>query len=305
MEKIYIAGHTGLVGSAIARHINKNKRYQWIGKTRQELNLLHRDQVFEFINKEKPDALIVAAAKVGGIKANSDFPVEFLSENLQIALNLINAAHEFNVDRLVFLGSSCAYPKFSLQPIKEEYLLSGSLESTNEAYALSKIAGLKLVESYNKQYGRNWISIMPTNVYGPLDNFEISSSHVLPALIRKFHEAKVSSKKHVNLWGSGNPMREFIFSDDLADAIIFLMERRDQTGWINVGTGSDIKISELAEIIKEIVEYDGEIVWDKSMPDGTPKKLLNVSRMSELGWKPRVALKDGIRQTYNWYLKNY
>lgn len=302
--KIYVAGHRGLVGSAIVRQIEADGKHTWVGKTRQELDLLDRGAVFEFLSDEKPDAVIIAAAKVGGIQANNSFPVEFLSENLQIETNLMDAAHKASIDRLLFLGSSCVYPKFAEQPIKEEYLLTGALEPTNEAYALAKIAGLRLVQAYRKQYGHRWISAMPTNMYGPGDNFDLENSHVLPALIRKFHDAKVSGSKSVTLWGTGSPRREFLHSDDLGRACTFLLEKYDEEVAINVGVGKDISIRELSELIQQIVGFDGEIEWDSSKPDGTPRKLLDTQRLQGLGWEPQILLKQGIRSTYDWFLSN-
>jgi GDP-L-fucose synthase len=299
--RIYVAGHRGLVGSAIVRQIEAQGKDTWIGKTRHELNLLDRQAVFEFLAQEKPDAVIIAAAKVGGIHANSTFPVEFLSENLQIETNLMDASHKANIDRLLFLGSSCVYPKFAEQPIKEELLLTGPLEPTNEAYALAKISGLKLVQAYRWQYGHRWISAMPTNMYGPGDNFDLENSHVLPALIRKFHDGKASGAKSVTLWGTGAPRREFLYSDDLGKACLFLLENYDDEVAINVGVGEDISIKDLADLVARIVEFDGEINWDSSKPDGTPRKLLDVSKLSELGWKPSVGLSLGVAETYKWF----
>jgi GDP-L-fucose synthase len=296
--KIYVAGHRGLVGSAIVRAIESSGKHSWIGKTHTELDLLDRKSVFEYVATERPDAVVIAAAKVGGILANNSYPVQFLSENLQIETNLMDAAHAAGISRLLFLGSSCVYPKLAPQPIKEEYLLTGPLESTNEAYALAKISGLKLVQAYRKQYGLKWISAMPTNMYGPGDNFDLENSHVLPALIRKFHEAKLNNSESVTLWGSGSPLREFLHSDDLASASLFLIENYDEEGPINVGTGKDISILELARLIKDVVGFDGEIKWDASKPDGTPRKLLDVSRLSALGWKPSISLQEGINSTY-------
>jgi GDP-L-fucose synthase len=295
--KIYVAGHRGLVGSAIVRHIESETEYSWVGKTRLELDLLDRQAVFGFLASEKPDAVIIAAAKVGGIGANKTYPVEFLSENLQIETNLIDGSHAANIEKLLFLGSSCIYPKFAPQPIKEEYLLTGELEKSNEAYAISKIAGLKLVASYRKEYGRRWISAMPTNVYGPGDNYDLENSHVLPALIRKFHDAKKHGLDTVTLWGSGTPKRELIYSYDLASAIIFLLENYDDDIAINIGTGKDISISELASTIQQVVGFEGAIAWDKSKPDGTPRKLLDIQRILDLGWIPKVGLKEGISLT--------
>lgn len=295
--KIYVAGHRGLVGSAIVRNIEEHTSHSWAGRTRSELNLLDRQAVFNFLSDEKPDAVIIAAAKVGGIQANKSYPVEFLSENLQIETNLIDGSHAAGIEKLLFLGSSCIYPKLAGQPIKEEYLLTGELEKTNEAYAISKIAGLKLVEAYRKQYGRHWISVMPTNVYGPGDNYDLENSHVLPALIRKFNDAKDQGLPSVTLWGSGTPKREFIYSDDLASACLFLLENYDDDVAINVGSGKDISILELANTIQEAVGFEGEVIWDKSRPDGTPRKLLDIQRILDLGWSPKVSLKEGISLT--------
>jgi GDP-L-fucose synthase len=290
------------VGSAIVRQIEKDSVHSWLGKTRSELDLLDRRSVFDFLAIEKPEAVVVAAAKVGGIVANSTYPVKFLSENLQIETNLLDGAHAAGVERLLFLGSSCVYPKFASQPIKEEYLLTGELEKTNEPYALAKIAGLKLVQAYRQEHGHRWISAMPTNLYGPGDNFDLQNSHVLPAMIRKFHEAKLSNAQSVSLWGSGTPRREFLHSEDLARASIFLLENYDDDVAINVGFGEDFSIKELAEMVSEIVGFTGLVEWDKSKPDGTPRKLLDTSRISDLGWKPIIQLPDGIRATYDWYI---
>ncbi len=302
--RIYIAGHRGLVGSAIARAIEGNQKHSWIGRTRSELDLLDRNAVFKFVSSEKPDAIVIAAAKVGGIQANNSQPVEFLSENIQIETNLMDAAHAASIPRLLFLGSSCVYPKFAQQPIKEEYLLTGELEKTNEAYALAKISGLKLVQAYRKQYGHSWISAMPTNMYGPGDNFDLESSHVLPALIRKFDDAKALGAKTVSLWGSGTPRREFLHADDLGEACLFLLEQYDDDVAINVGVGEDVSINELAELVREVTGFKGNIEWDVTKPDGTPRKLLDVSKISALGWKANISLKDGISSTYEWY-KNH
>ena len=302
--KIYVAGHKGLVGSAIVRAIESDGKHSWIGQTRSELDLLNRKAVFEYLAREKPDAVVIAAAKVGGIHANNSYPVEFLSENLQIETNLMDASHAAAIPRLLFLGSSCVYPKLSPQPIKEEYLLTGELEATNEAYALAKISGLKLIQAYRKQYGHKWISAMPTNMYGPGDNFDLENSHVLPALIRRFHDAKTSGSSSVSLWGTGSPKREFLHADDLGRACLFLLENYDDNVAINVGVGQDISIKELAELIRTTVGYQGNVTWDSSKPDGTPRKLLDVSLITNLGWKPEISLEDGIRSTYSWYLDN-
>jgi GDP-L-fucose synthase len=302
--KIYVAGHRGLVGSAIVRAIETGGKHGWIGKTHSELDLLDRKAVFDYVASEKPDAIVIAAAKVGGIHANNTFPVQFLTENLQIETNLMDAAHAAGIPRLLFLGSSCVYPKHAQQPIKEEYLLTGELEKTNEAYALAKISGLKLVQAYRRQYGHKWISAMPTNMYGPGDNFDLENSHVLPALIRKFHDAKTRGENRVVLWGTGSPLREFLHSDDLASACVFLLENYDDETAINIGSGKDLTIKDLAELIKNIVGFTGEIDWDTSKPDGTPRKLLDASRMNSLGWAPKISLSEGISSTYEWFDSN-
>jgi GDP-L-fucose synthase len=302
--KIYVAGHRGLVGSAIVRAIEKDNKHGWVGKTHAELDLLDRRGVFDYMASEKPDAVVLAAAKVGGIHANNTFPVQFLSENLQIETNLMDAAHAAAIPRLLFLGSSCVYPKLSPQPIKEEYLLTGELEKTNEAYALAKISGLKLVQAYRKQYGRSWISVMPTNMYGPGDNFDLENSHVLPALIRKFHDAKIRGDESLTLWGSGSPLREFLHADDLASACLFLLENYDDALPINVGTGKDISVTELAKLISNVIGFGGQIEWDASKPDGTPRKLLDISRITSLGWSPSISLRVGIQTTYDWFRSN-
>lgn len=305
LTRIFVAGHRGLVGSAITRAIDNRSELEWFGRSRSELDLLNREDVFRFVGDQKPDAIIIAAAKVGGIRANSTFPVEFLSENLQIETNLIDAAQAANIEKVLFLGSSCIYPKLASQPIKEEYLLTGELEPTNEAYALAKIAGLKLVQSYRREYNRGWISLMPTNMYGPGDNFDLENAHVMPALLHRFHLAKVQGAEQVVVWGSGSPRREFLHSDDLASACLFALENYDGEVALNVGTGEDISIRDLAELIKKTVGFEGEIVWDSSKPDGTPRKLLDVTRMSELGWKASKTLEQGIQETYDWFKRNY
>ena len=302
--KIYVAGHRGLAGSAIVRAIETQGKHTWIGRTRTELDLLDRKAVFEFLDQEKPDAVVIAAAKVGGIHANATFPVEFLTENLQIETNLMDGAHSAQIEKLLFLGSSCVYPKMAQQPIKEEYLLTGELEKTNEAYALAKISGLKLVQAYRKQYSHQWISTMPTNMYGPGDNFDLENSHVLPALIRKLHDAKSQGRGTVTLWGTGTPRREFMHSDDLGRACVFLLENYDDEIAVNVGVGEDITIKELAELIKQVVGFEGEIEWDSSKPDGTPRKLLDVTRLEAFGWKAQISLEEGIRKTYEWFIEN-
>jgi GDP-L-fucose synthase len=300
--RIYVAGHRGLVGSAIARAVEAGSKHTWFGRAHSELDLLDRKSVFDYVAHERPDAIIIAAAKVGGIHANDSFPVQFLSENLQIETNLMDAAHSAGTSRLLFLGSSCVYPKFAEQPIKEESLLTGELEKTNEAYALAKISGLKLVQAYRKQYGHRWISAMPTNMYGPGDNFDLENSHVLPALLRKFHEAKVDGISTVNVWGSGTPRREFMHSDDLAAACLLLLEEYDDHVPINVGTGVDVSIRDLAELISQAVGYSGKIQWDSSKPDGTPRKLLDVSKLNQLGWQSKIDLRSGLRKTYDWFV---
>ena len=300
--KIYVAGHRGLVGSAIVRAIEGSDEHTWIGQTRQELDLLNRSAVFEYVKNERPDWVVIAAAKVGGIHANSTYPVEFLSENLQIETNLIDACHAAKIERVLFLGSSCIYPKNSPQPIKEEYLLTGPLEPTNEAYALAKISGLKLIEAYRTQYGYNWISAMPTNLYGPGDNFDLQNSHVLPALIRKFQAAQTQGSPSVTLWGTGTPRREFLHADDLAKACLFMLANYDGETALNIGTGIDVTISELANVIAKTIGYVGEIIWDTSKPDGTPRKLLDTSAASEIGWTPTISLEDGLRDTFKSYI---
>ena len=299
--KIYVAGHRGLVGSAIVRAIESEGKDSWVGASRQELDLFDRHRVFDFVRAEKPDAVVIAAARVGGIAANNNFPVEFLAENLQIEMSLLEACHAADIEKVLFLGSSCIYPRLAPQPIKEEYLLTGELEPTNEAYAISKIAGIKLVQGYRKQYGRHWISAMPTNLYGPGDNFDLESSHVLPAMIRRFHEAKESGAIDVAMWGTGSPRREFLHVDDLAKACLFMIENYDGDVPLNVGCGDDITIKELAETIARIVGFNGKISWDPSKPDGTPRKLLDISRLKTLGWSPEISLDHGVNSTYKWY----
>ena len=303
-SKIYVAGHRGLVGSAIVRELQKKGYTNIIGKTHKELDLMDSMAVENFFKEEKPEYVFLAAAKVGGIYANSTYPADFIYQNLQIQNNVIGSAHKYGVKKLMFLGSSCIYPKMCPQPIKEEYLLSGYLEETNEAYALAKISGLKMCQYFNKQYGTNYISVMPTNLYGPYDNFHPENSHVMPALIRRFHEAKVNNAKEVVVWGSGTPLREFLYSEDMADACIYLMENYEGNDFFNIGTGKEITIKGLAELIKEVVGYEGKIVWDSTKPDGTPRKLLDVSRLEKAGWKHKMELKDGIREAYKWFIEN-
>lgn len=303
-DKIYVAGHDGLVGSAIIRTLRKNGYNNLLLKNKKELDLRNQQDVNTFFENEKPQYVILAAAKVGGIQANNNFPAEFIYDNIMIAFNIIHAAYLNKVEKLLFLGSSCIYPKLSLQPIKEEYLLSNFLEPTNEGYAIAKIAGLELCKFYRKQYGCDFISAMPTNLYGINDNFDLNYSHVLPAMIRKFHEAKIENKPEVILWGTGKPLREFLYVDDLADALLHLLLNYSEDIHINVGTGEDLTIDELAKIIKEIVDYKGEIIYDTSKPDGTPKKLLDVTRLYKSGWKYKTSLKEGIKNVYEWYLNN-
>ena len=304
-SKIYVAGHRGLVGSAIVRGLKAKGYTNIIGRTHKELDLMDGVAVEKFFKEEKPEYVFLAAAKVGGIYANSTYPADFIFENLQIQQNVIGNAFKYKVKKLMFLGSSCIYPKMCPQPIKEEYLLSGYLEETNEGYALAKISGLKMCQFFNKQYGTNYIRDMPTNLYGPYDNFSGVNSHVMPALIRRFHEAKVNGDKEVVVWGSGKPLREFLYSEDMADACIYLMETYKGNDFFNIGTGKELTIKDLAELIKETVGYEGKIVWDSSKPDGTPRKLLDVSRLEKAGWKYKVELKDGIKMAYKWFLDNY
>jgi GDP-L-fucose synthase len=301
-SKIYIAGHKGLVGSAIWRNLESKGFNQLLGWGSAELDLRDSASTMDAIVQEKPDVVIMAAAKVGGIIANSTHPVEFLNENIRIQTNVFEAAHAAKVPQLLFLGSSCIYPKFAEQPIKESSLLTGLLEESNNAYAIAKIAGVLQVQSYRKQYGHRWISAMPTNLYGPYDNFDLTSSHVLPALIRKFHEAKVAGSPAVTLWGSGTPLREFLHTDDLARACTYLLENYDDDAPINVGWGQDISIAELGSMIAQTVGFEGQIQWDSSKPDGTPRKLLDTTKINSLGWEPSISLRDGIESTYRWYL---
>ncbi len=301
--KIFVAGHRGLVGSAIWRELTAQGFKRVIGKSRSEVDLLDAHAVKQFYATEKPKYVFVAAAKVGGIHANNTQPAAFLYENLQIECNLIHGAHHAGVRKLLFLGSSCIYPKLAPQPLKEEYLLTGALESTNEWYAVAKIAGIKLCQAYRRQYGADFISAMPTNMYGPNDNYDLQTSHVLPALIRKFHEAKTNHAATVTCWGSGTPLREFLYADDLARACVFLLENYSEEQFVNVGFGSDVTIKELAETVRRIVGFSGDIVWDASKPDGTPRKLMDSSRLFNLGWRPKVNLEEGIRLAYADFLK--
>ena len=303
-EKIFVAGHRGMVGSALVRRLKGEGFSNLLVRDRSKLDLRDECAVGKFFEEEKPAIVILAAAKVGGIKANNDFPVEFLLENLRIQNNVIHAAYENGVRKLLFLGSSCIYPKFAPQPIPETALLSGPLEPTNEAYAIAKIAGITLCQAYAREYGANFISVMPTNLYGPNDNFDLETSHVLAALLRKAHKAKKRKDRKLTVWGSGKPRREFLHVDDLAPACLLLLEKYDSSEIINVGCGEDISIRELAELICEVVGFDGDLAWDATKPDGTPRKLLDVSKLRALGWKPSIPLREGITRTYEWFLAN-
>ena len=303
-SSIYIAGHRGLVGSALVRYLESRGQPNIVVRSRHELDLRDTNAVREFLLSARPEAVVMAAAKVGGIQANNNLPVEFLLENLQIQNNIISASFEAGVQKFLFLGSSCIYPKLAPQPIHEESLLSGPLEPTNKPYAIAKIAGIELCQAYCREYGANFISAMPTNLYGPGDNFDLDSSHVLPALIRKAHEAKINNRPAFSVWGSGSPRRKFLYVDDLADALVFLLEKYDSPEVINVGCGEDVTIRELAGIVSDVVGFKGEPIFDPSKPDGTPRKLLDTTRLQKLGWTPRVSLRDGIEQTYQWYLRS-
>ena len=304
-SKIYVAGHRGLVGSAIVRNLEAKGYTNIICRTHKELDLTNQEAVRNFFETEKPEYVFLAAAKVGGINANNVYPADFIYENLMIQNNVIKAAHDFNVTKLLFLGSTCIYPKMAPQPIKEDYLLTGSLEETNEAYAVAKIAGLEMCKFFKRQYGDNFISCMPTNLYGPNDNFDLKSSHVMPALIRKFHEAKVNNEETVEVWGTGTPLREFLYVDDMADACVFLMENYDGEQHVNIGTGVEVSIRELAETIKDVVGFDGKLVFNTDMPDGTPRKLTTVEKLNALGWRHNVELREGIKLGYEWFKNNY
>jgi GDP-L-fucose synthase len=308
--RIYVAGHRGLVGSAIVRKLQSEGYSNLVLRSHKELDLMRQAEVEAFFKSEKPEYVFLAAAKVGGILANNTYPAEFIYQNLLIESNVIHSAYSAGVKKLLFLGSSCIYPRECPQPMKEEYLLSGKLEPTNEPYAIAKIAGIRMCQSYNRQYGTKFVSVMPTNVYGPGDNFDLETSHVLPALIRKFHEGKISDKRQVRsnqkivtIWGTGTPRREFLFVDDLADACVFVMNNYDGSEIVNIGVGKDISIRELAELIKEIVGFKGSIRYDSSKPDGTLRKLLDVSRLNALGWKTKIPLREGIEKTYEWYVE--
>lgn len=300
--KIYIAGHQGMVGSALVRRFARESDYSIVTRTRREMELTDQAAVNAFFAAERPDVAIIAAAKVGGIHANNTYPAEFIYDNMMVAANSIHAAHTHGVKRLLFLGSSCIYPKLAPQPMSEESLLTSALEPTNEAYAIAKIAGLKLCQYYRKQYGELFHSAMPTNLYGPADNYHLQNSHVLPALIRKFHEAKEGNRPQVVAWGTGAPRREFLHVDDLADACAYLLQLQEPPDWINIGTGTDVTIKELTETVAEVTKYGGEIVWDSSKPDGTPRKLMDVSRLAKLGWTAKVGLREGVERTYASFL---
>ncbi len=301
---VYVAGHRGLVGSAVCRHLAAQGFEKVVGRTSAELDLRDRDAVLRFVAELRPDVVIVAAARVGGIMANSTYPADFLSDNLQIQVNLLDAAQRAEVPRLLFLGSSCIYPKFAEQPIREDSLLTGPLEPTNDAYAIAKIAGIMQVQAVRRQHGLRWISAMPTNLYGPRDNFDLQASHVLPAMLRRFDEAARQGDASVTCWGTGEPRREFLHVDDLAEASLFLLEHYDDPQTINVGTGVDVTIRELAETVAKVVGYEGRTEWDTSKPDGTPRKLLDVSRLADLGWRARTSLEDGLRDTFSWYTEH-
>ena len=303
-DKIYVAGHRWLVGSAIVKNL-KSKGYQnIIGRTHQELNLTSQQEVRDFFASEQPEIVVLAAAKVGGINANNTAPADFAYENMQIQCNVIKCSHDFHVKKLLFLGSTCIYPKLAPQPIPEEALLTGPLEETNEAYAIAKIAGMEMCRFFKQQYGDNFISCMPTNLYGPHDNYDLSGSHVMPAMIRKFHDAKVNNSSSVELWGTGTPLREFLYVDDMADACVFLLENYNGERHVNIGTGKEITIKELAETVQRVVGYQGEIVWNGDMPDGMPRKLTDVSKLHALGWKHKIELEDGIKLAYQWFREN-
>ena len=303
-DKIYVAGHRGLVGSAIVRSLKRAGYDNIIGRTHAELDLTDQAAVRAFFEEERPDVVVLAAAKVGGINANQTKPAEFAYENMQIQCNVIKCCHDYKVKKLLFLGSTCIYPKMAPQPIPESALLTGPLETTNEAYAIAKISGLEMCKFFKMQYGDDFISCMPTNLYGPYDNYELSGSHVMPAMIRKFHEAKVNSAPSVELWGTGTPLREFLYSDDMADACVYLLEHYDGLEHVNIGTGKEVTIKQLAELVKKTVGYEGEIVWNSDMPDGTPRKLTDVSKLHSLGFMHKVELEEGVKLAYDWFKEN-
>jgi len=304
-SKIYVAGHRGMVGTAIINKLNKSGYNRLPLRTSSQLDLRNQQAVDTFIKNEKPDVIIIAAARVGGIMANNSYPYQFIYDNLAIETNLINSAHKHDVSKVIFLGSSCIYPKLANQPLKEEYLLTGPLEPTNEWYAIAKITGIKLCDALRKQYNRNYVSLMPTNLYGPNDNFDLETSHVLPAMIRKFHDAKVNGHETVTLWGTGKPMREFLYVEDMADAVLYAMEHELNENLYNIGTGKDITIRELAELIQNVIGHKGNIRWNTDKPDGTPRKLLDISKMKNEGWTYKTALTKGIRNTYSWFLEHH
>jgi len=303
-DKIYVAGHRGLVGSAIVNNLKAKGYENVIGRTHMELNLLDQAAVTAFFEKERPDVVVLAAAKVGGINANNTTPAEFIYDNLQIECNIIKCCHDFKTKKLLFLGSTCIYPKMAPQPIEEDSLLTGPLEETNEAYAIAKIAGLEMCKFFKRQYGDDFISCMPTNLYGPNDNYDLSGSHVMPAMIRKFHEAKIRGDKSVELWGTGTPLREFLYVDDMADACVFLLENYSKEEHVNIGTGMEVTIKQLAMTVQKTVGFEGEIIWNKDMPDGTPRKLTDVTRLHSLGWKHKIDLEEGVVLAYNWFREN-
>lgn len=303
-DKIYVAGHRGLVGSAIVRSLKSKGYTNIIGRTHHELDLTDQAAVRAFFDEENPDVVVLAAAKVGGINANNTQPAMFAYENMQIQCNVINESHKHGVKKLLFLGSTCIYPRMAPQPIPEDALLTGPLEETNEAYAIAKISGLEMCKFYKRQYGDNYISCMPTNLYGPYDNYDLSGSHVMPAMIRKFHEAKVNNAPQVELWGTGTPLREFLYVDDMADACVFLLENYDGEQHVNIGTGKEVTIKELAEVVRSTVGYEGEIYWNTDMPDGTPRKLTDVTKLHGLGWTHKVDLEEGVRLAYEWFKEN-
>ena len=303
-DKIYVAGHRGLVGSAIVRSLKRSGYTNIIGRTHKELDLTDQKAVRDFFEAERPDVVVLAAAKVGGINANQTMPAEFAYENMQIQCNVIKCCHDYKIKKLLFLGSTCIYPKMAPQPIPEDALLTGPLEVTNEAYAIAKIAGMEMCRFCKKQYGDDFISCMPTNLYGPYDNYDLSNSHVLPAMIRKFHEAKINNAPSVELWGTGSPLREFLYSDDMADACVFLLENYSGERHVNIGTGKEVTIKQLAELVKKTVGFNGDIVWNSDMPDGTPRKLADVSKLHSLGWTHKVELEEGVKLAYDWFKEN-
>lgn len=303
-DKIYVAGHRGLVGSAIVRNLKSKGYNNIVGRTHKELELTDQQAVRAFFEEERPDVVVLAAAKVGGINANNTTPAEFIYDNMQVQCNVIHCCHQYGVKKLLFLGSTCIYPKMAPQPIPEDALLTGPLETTNEAYAVAKIAGMEMCKFYKRQYGDDFISCMPTNLYGPHDNYDLNGSHVLPAMIRKFHEAKLNHAPSVELWGTGTPLREFLYVDDMADACVFLLENYDGEQHVNIGTGKEVTIKELAEMVKKTVGFEGEIIWNDGMPDGTPRKLTDVTKLHSLGWRHKVELEEGIRMAYDWFKEN-